>query len=545
MEENLRVDRFEQLPSALEFGSEIEPRNVPAVFEGCIIDWKAFTKWNPRSGGLNHLQEEVGSSVVEVMRSRSAPVFYGDIRSHERIPLPFSAFVELCKRRLQGLVDTVGGCLESYDHGSPTSEIEQCFSGEVSPQIYLAQVPIMNAENEGSIQLVRLREDIQVPQILEPKALASINLWMNNAQSRSSTHYDPYHNLLCVVAGCKEVVLWPPSASPLLYPKPIYGEASNHSSVALKVPDFSIHPRASRLGEISQKVVLHAGDALFIPEGWFHQVNSDDLTIAVNFWWRSDVISNMPEHMDAYYLRRILRRTKYCIKVLQYLFVDVVYMAEDKSYDLELKFVNKDFENTEQNQMTMLNQLKPQALQGLYELISVVHERINRSDQNKSVQTTSTNHPISKEDCKNAAVADLYHLQDDPVARIIWGFEPLILCDVLLAMVHKFPRTLEALIIHSLSPVGAEVLTRRFDEMDKQLTEDDRNEFYQLFYGVFDDQFAAMDAILNGKESFASQGWLNLCRVASLEVRQTDRALRNVLDQYLGINLDWCKSMVG
>lgn len=30
-----------------------------------------------------------------------------------------------------------------------------------------------------------------------------------------------------------------------------------------------------------------------------------------------------------------------------------------------------------------------------------------------------------------------------------------------------------------------------------------RNEFYQIFYGVFDDQFAAMNSILNGKESFA------------------------------------------
>jgi hypothetical protein len=30
-----------------------------------------------------------------------------------------------------------------------------------------------------------------------------------------------------------------------------------------------------------------------------------------------------------------------------------------------------------------------------------------------------------------------------------------------------------------------------------------RNKFYQGFYGAFDDQFAAMDAVLNGKELFA------------------------------------------
>lgn len=31
------------------------------------------------------LQERVGSCIVEAMMSRSAPVFYGDIRSHERV----------------------------------------------------------------------------------------------------------------------------------------------------------------------------------------------------------------------------------------------------------------------------------------------------------------------------------------------------------------------------------------------------------------------------------------------------------------------------
>ena len=40
------------------------------------------------------------------------------------------------------------------------------------------------------------------------------------------------------------------------------------SSVALENPDFSTYPRAKCAMEHSQKVVLDAGDALFIPEGW-------------------------------------------------------------------------------------------------------------------------------------------------------------------------------------------------------------------------------------------------------------------------------------
>ncbi|GJY94996.1 copia protein [Tanacetum coccineum] len=41
-------------------------------------------------------------------------------------------------------------------------------------------------------------------QFLETKTLASINPWINDAQTRSSTHYDPHHNLLCVVSRSKQ-----------------------------------------------------------------------------------------------------------------------------------------------------------------------------------------------------------------------------------------------------------------------------------------------------------------------------------------------------
>ena len=49
---------------------------------------------------------------------------------------------------------------------------------------------------------------------------------------------------------------------------------------------------------------FQAGDALFLPEGWWHQVDSEAVTIAVNFWWRSLSDRQLGGHMDAYYLRR-------------------------------------------------------------------------------------------------------------------------------------------------------------------------------------------------------------------------------------------------
>ncbi|KAK9982984.1 hypothetical protein SO802_032509 [Lithocarpus litseifolius] len=519
MDESLRIQRFEQIPSSLEFESLIQSTNVPAVFTGCVKDWKAFSKWNPSNGGLDYLQERVGSGIVEAMLSKSAPVFYGDLRSHERVPLPFSTFIGYCKQRMQ---NRDFGCANSEleSHGLIGRDLEH--AEDAPEQIYLAQTPIMNADNEEKVQLETLREDIETPAFLERKALASINLWMNNAQARSSTHYDPHHNLLCVVAGCKRVVLWPPSATPMLYPLPIYGEASNHSSVALENPDFSTYPRAKCAMEHSQKVVLHAGDAVFIPEGWFHQVDSDDLTIAINFWWRSNIMSSMEEHMDAYYLRRILKRLtdKEMDQVLHKTSSTIMGdmkrhicelpsngKADHRGNDLDQACEEADSKEKEVPQKNLLQDLEPIALQVLHEIVSLVHDCINISDHSQLLQSTLIDDSAArvKGECKKIVPANLFHLEDDPVAKILWSLQPSTLQHVFLAMAYNFPRTLEALILHLLSPVGAEVLTRKFDEMDQQITEEDRNKFYQVFYGAFDDQFSAMDAILNGKESFALQ----------------------------------------
>ncbi|KAJ6399345.1 hypothetical protein OIU77_019983 [Salix suchowensis] len=537
MEESLQlqIQRFEQLPSPTEFASQIESKNVPAVFNGCIKDWKAFVKWNPATGGLDYLQERVGSSTVEAMLSKTAPVFYGDIRSHERVQLPFSTFIDFCKQNMRNTDSSGGSLLQSERHQDAVTDVDQdcLLSGDVPQQIYLAQVPIMNSEDRERVQLEGLREDIQTPTFLETKELASVNLWMNNTQSRSSTHYDPHHNVLCVVTGSKQVVLWPPSAIPFLYPMPVYGEASNHSSVALENPDLSLYPRAKCSMDYSQKVILQAGDALFIPEGWFHQVDSGDFTIAVNFWWKSNIMSNKLEHMDAYYLRRILRRLM--DKEMNQALPKASPGTEKlKRQTCELLSNGADHGCCDSNPACKkqglqekglkLHELEPFSLQALHELVSVVHDRVNITDQSQCIQSTPPNDSkVSvKHESDKTLTTKLFFLEDDPVAKILWTLDPSTLQNVLLAMAHNFPRTLEALILHLLSPVGAEVLTRKFDEVDQNTTEDDRNKFYQGFYGAFDDQFAAMDAILNGKELFAQQSLFDLNGVFKGEIMTCD-----------------------
>ncbi|KAL3517617.1 hypothetical protein ACH5RR_020206 [Cinchona calisaya] len=531
-----RIRMPDKIPSVEEFTSQIELQNVPAVFSGCVKNWKAFSQWNPSNGGLDYLQEKVRSSSVEAMLSQQAPVFYGDIRSHERVSLPFATFIEYCKDILQDRSDGEDSFIESKKHTPAESHNNQ---HEFPEQIYLAQVPILNIERTEKVQLECLGEDIEMPSFLESKTMASVNLWMNNARSRSSTHYDPHHNLLCIVSGCKQVVLWPPSACPFVYPRPIYGEASNHSALDLETPNFCAYPRAEHSDEFSQKIILHAGDALFIPEGWYHQVDSETLTIAVNFWWRSDMMSGLLDHMDSYYLRRILRRL---IDKEMNQMLHLPSLADDKTeanqggqpnnrvpdsseHLLDHDWVRKSSEGIKPKEISLLHELDSISLSSLQELVSLVHERVDPSQPVDS--TPADNLDIEGKDKTNEIMkVDLFNLKDDPVANVLWTLQPLALRSVFLAMAHNFPRTLEAFILHVLSPVGAEILTRKFEQMDQLIHEEDQNQFYQIFYGVFDNQFAAMDALLNGKESFAQQ------------------AFKNVLDQYLGVHFEGSKPLV-
>lgn len=529
VDDSIRVIHLQTAPTRQGFSSIIEPKNVPAVFRGAVKNWEAVSKWDPKNGGLDYLEERAGSINVDAMLSTSAPIFYGDVQSHERVTLPFKTFVSSCKIYIQNMGISPNGLENSCSQSQVYSEDQCSTSLESSDQLYLAQVPIFSTENKEKSQLGILHEDIQTPVFLETEKLTSINLWMNRAESRSSTHYDPYNNLLCVVSGSKKVVLWPPSASPSLYPMPIHGESSNHSAVNLENPDFLFHPRASYSMEYSQTVILHPGDALFIPEGWYHQVDSDDVTIAVNIWWMSNMMSNMLDHMDAYYLRRILNRLvdkEMNSMLLKCLHSNHECCGNGQHASLPSKG-NDEFDEVQnmvaniKTDCQTVEHLDPYAINILYGLISAVHDGVKVGSQNEtnacsSLKETSLS-PI--DGCIQAAMNESSSIRDDPVAKIFHAIEPLVLKKVLAVMANQFPRTLEALILHALSPASAELLTRKFEEMDHLMSKEDQREFYQLFYSVFDDPNAAMVVIIKGKEAFAFQ------------------SLQSVMDKYLGLHI--------
>ncbi|GIM01526.1 hypothetical protein Vretimale_6271, partial [Volvox reticuliferus] len=178
------------------------------------------------------------------------------------------------------------GISQSDSSSSSTSHAEEAhhvLPGSVDQlHVYLAQQPLTG-------DLAPLQVDTHRPPCLNGKDVESTNLWMCGGSVRSSLHYDLHHNLLALVSGHKVVTVVPPYLTHCVYPMTLTGDAPNHSQVPFADSQPSArHPAYLAAMAASTVVELRGGDALFLPEGWWHQVDSGpETTIAINYWWRS------------------------------------------------------------------------------------------------------------------------------------------------------------------------------------------------------------------------------------------------------------------
>lgn len=116
------------------------------------------------------------------------------------------------------------------------------------------------------------------------------NIWMGNAVT-VPTHNDLSENIACIAAGSRRFTLFPPDQAENLYVGPEGSTPAGRpiSLVKLHSPDFQKYPRFKVALQHAQVAELRAGDALYIPTNWWHNVESlGDFNILVNYWWKGD-----------------------------------------------------------------------------------------------------------------------------------------------------------------------------------------------------------------------------------------------------------------
>ncbi|UDF05507.1 cupin-like domain-containing protein [Asticcacaulis sp. AND118] len=112
-------------------------------------------------------------------------------------------------------------------------------------------------------------------------------LWLGTAVA-TQTHYDLMRNIACVAAGRRRFTLFPPDQLANLYPGPddFTPGGAPLSLPDIRDPDFARWPRLEAALATAQVAELEPGDALYIPYGWWHQVQSlSPFNALVNYWW--------------------------------------------------------------------------------------------------------------------------------------------------------------------------------------------------------------------------------------------------------------------
>ena len=237
------------------FHSEIRPLNRPAVLKGLVGDWPVVRAARQSRQALHDYirQRDTGNPVETYL---GAPAIKGVFAYHDDVSgLNF-------ERRLQPFHETMAAVIALAER----SDAPALFA----PGTMGTNLPEFCRENGLDI----LKD-------------ADVRLWGGNAVT-TATHYDTMDNVACVAAGRRRFTLFPPDQLRNLYigPLDLTPGGMPTSLVRIADPDLERHPDYAKALVAGESAELEAGDALFLPAYWWHNVESlEPVNLLVNFWW--------------------------------------------------------------------------------------------------------------------------------------------------------------------------------------------------------------------------------------------------------------------
>jgi len=223
----------------------------PVVVEGALDDWPALKRWTPE-----YLVEKVGNAPVEVQAGRDTNGAFELDKDRHRGKMPFDQFMAT----IQAAAFGNDLYITAYNDKANRQALAPLDADLGTLDEYLTRDPGM--------------------------------MWMGPAGTFTPLHFDLTNNLIVQVVGAKRVIMSPPSQTPKLY---------NHRHVFSAVHDITDearlnhYPRARSAQTI--EVDLEAGDILFMPIGWWHQVTALDFSVSLtytNFRWPNEGSASFP-----------------------------------------------------------------------------------------------------------------------------------------------------------------------------------------------------------------------------------------------------------
>lgn len=250
-------------PNAATFFRDYVQRNRPAILTGIVTEWDAFRLWS-----REYLKAKAGSveAAISVTRAKTF-TFNFETKRYDHVKMTFGEY-------LDRIVDQ---------------------KDDAPERLYLMAKPIA--------LFPMLTQDAPVQQFLA-EYVPSVkdvypNLWFGPTGNISPLHYDLAHNFLSQITGRKKAVLYDARDFSNLYPNSCLSGASNLSRVDIEQPDLARFPRFPRARRMECE--LKAGEVLFIPVYWWHQVYTLETSASINVWWPAGLKANLTRQ----YLRRL------------------------------------------------------------------------------------------------------------------------------------------------------------------------------------------------------------------------------------------------
>lgn len=159
--------------------------------------------------------------------------------------------------------------------------------------IYLAKCSLQDTPLANTEAITTVKTELQKLGFAQPAS--NFNLWIGPGAHMESLHYDAMDGTLMQFHGSKRILLFPPSQTFNLYPFPFYAHLryglklrSWFSRVYPDNPDFAAFPKLREALKHKYDIILNAGELLYIPAGWWHEITSlgEEMVCSVNRFWR-------------------------------------------------------------------------------------------------------------------------------------------------------------------------------------------------------------------------------------------------------------------